>query len=330
MTVTPVEARRVERLSVEVVGTLKGWVEVTIGAKRAGRVLKVLHDMGDKIAPGERLIEIEAIDADLSVLRAERMLQADLAKLGLKDLPGREFDPNKVPAVVQAQVALERAQLDLNRQRNLVSRNAGTQQDLQNAENAEQGQAAALENAVLTARSTLATALADKASLDSTTQARKDMEVFAPVPSKRPKGENGPIEYAVARKMVHEGQWVKEGEALYDLVIASPLRIWTNVPERYSADVKLGQTVRLAVNSHQGQFFEWAGHEDQPHGRCAEPHVPGRGPASQPRRSLASGRLRQGVYPHSTRRRGPGRAARGDRAVRGSDQGVRRQRRPGA
>jgi RND family efflux transporter MFP subunit len=255
VTVTAVESRRVDR-TVEVVGTLKGWVEVTIGSKRAGRVLKVFHDMGDKLAPGERLIELETTDADLSVLRAERMLQADLAKLGLKQLPGREFDAIKVPAVVQAQVALERAQQDLGRQRNLVMRNAGTQQDLQNAENNEQAQIAALENAVVTARSTLAMALADKASLDAAVQARKDMEVFAPVPSKRPEGDNGPIEYAVARKMVQEGQWVKEGEAIFELVIVSPLRIWTNVPERYSADVKVGQTARLAVNSHQGQFFD--------------------------------------------------------------------------
>jgi multidrug efflux pump subunit AcrA (membrane-fusion protein) len=255
VTVTPIESRTVER-SVEVVGTLRGWVEVTIGSKRPGRVLKVLHDMGDRVAPGERLIELETIDADLNVLKSERMLQADLAKLGLKDLPGKEFDPNKVPAVVQAQVALDRAQQDVTRQRNLFARSAGTQQDLQNAENAELGQEAALENAVVQARSTLAMALADKAALDAAIQARKDMEVFAPMPSKPPTGVNGPVEYAVTKKMVHEGQWVKEGEALYDLVIINPLRIWANVPERYSADARLGQTVRVSVSSHSEQFFE--------------------------------------------------------------------------
>jgi membrane fusion protein, multidrug efflux system len=255
VTITPVTRRPVER-SIDVVGSLKGWVEVTIGSKRAGRVLKVFHDMGDRVKPGEHLIELETIDAELNVLKAERTLQADLAKLGLSTLPGREFDPNKVPSVVQAQVAVERAKQELARQRNLHMRNAGTLQDLQNAENNEQGQEAALDNAVVTARSTLAMALADKVALDTAIQARKDLEIFAPVPSKKPEGEDGPIEYAIARKTVHEGQWLKEGEAIFDLVIVSPLKIWTNVPERYSSDVKIGQPARLLVASHPGQTFE--------------------------------------------------------------------------
>ena len=55
VTVAPAEHRTVER-TVGVVGTLKGWEEVTIGAKTEGRVLKVFHDMGDRVKPGELLV----------------------------------------------------------------------------------------------------------------------------------------------------------------------------------------------------------------------------------------------------------------------------------
>jgi multidrug efflux pump subunit AcrA (membrane-fusion protein) len=51
ITVATVETRPVMR-TIEMVGTLKGWEEVTIGTKRAGRVVKVLHDMGDRLEPG--------------------------------------------------------------------------------------------------------------------------------------------------------------------------------------------------------------------------------------------------------------------------------------
>src|SRR4051812_38284365 len=61
----PVTRQTVER-SVEVVGTLKGWEEVNLGAKKGGRVVKVLHDMGDQVHPGEPLVELETIDAKLA------------------------------------------------------------------------------------------------------------------------------------------------------------------------------------------------------------------------------------------------------------------------
>src|SRR4051794_36017708 len=64
VTVAPATQRPVER-TVDVVGTLKGWEDVTIGSKKIGRVTKVLHDMGDRVKPGELLVELETIDADL-------------------------------------------------------------------------------------------------------------------------------------------------------------------------------------------------------------------------------------------------------------------------
>ena len=37
---------------------------------------------------------------------------------------------------------------------------------------------------------------------------------------------------------------LKQGDAVAELVIENPLRLWANVPERYTADVKVGQAVR--------------------------------------------------------------------------------------
>ena len=78
VTVAAIERKTVER-TVEVVGTLKGWEEVTIGAKKTGRVVKILNDMGDRVDPGQPLVYLEDIDARLAVEQAERKLVADLA-----------------------------------------------------------------------------------------------------------------------------------------------------------------------------------------------------------------------------------------------------------
>src|SRR3954466_14477816 len=52
VTVAPLKHRPVER-TVDVVGTLRGWEQVTVGSKKTGRVTKVLHDMGDRGRPDE-------------------------------------------------------------------------------------------------------------------------------------------------------------------------------------------------------------------------------------------------------------------------------------
>ena len=254
VTVAPVEQRKVER-TVDVVGSLKGWEEVTVGTKKAGRVVKVLHDIGDTIKPGELLVEIDPTDADLGVLKAERTLLADLARLGLTALPGKEFDVEKVPAVAQSRVTLERYRRELGRQKMLYERKANTLQELQNAETDERGGQAALDNAIVTAQSNLATALTNKAALDAAIQTRNDMEVRAPVPSSTPEGQAGPTVYAITKRAVHEGQWLKEGDPIADLVITSPMRLWANVPEHHTADVAIGQPVRLDVSAYPGESF---------------------------------------------------------------------------
>jgi membrane fusion protein, multidrug efflux system len=254
VTVAPLERRSVER-TVEVVGTLRGWEDVTIGAKRVGRVAKIHHDMGDRVPPNALLVELESVDADLAVEQADRQLQAELAKLGLNEFPQGKFDVACVPAVVQAKVALDRAKNIYNRERQLMQRGAGATETYQNAETDEKAAEAALANAILSAEATLASAHATRVALVVAKQARIDTEIRAPVPSMLPKGVTEPIQYAVSKRSVAEGQMLTQGDAVIELVIENPLRLWANVPERSSAAVKLGQPVRVTVASHPGTDF---------------------------------------------------------------------------
>jgi membrane fusion protein (multidrug efflux system) len=255
VTVAPLEHRSVMR-TIDVVGTLRGWESVTIGAKRDGRVVKVLHDMGDRVEPGALLVQLECEEADLAILQAQRQLEAELAKLGLKELPRGNFDVATVPAVVQAKVALDRAKQNLARERSLLQRNAGALQDFQNCENDERSAEAALANTILTAQSTLANAQTFRVAIDVARQRRSEMEICAPIPSAPPEGITGDASYAIARRHVSEGQMLKAGDPIDDLVIERPLRLWATVPERHCVDVQIGQPVGLTVASHPGTIFE--------------------------------------------------------------------------
>lgn len=255
VTVASATVRPVER-TVEAVGTLKGWENVTLGVKKEGRVRKVFHDMGDRVKPGATVVELETEDADLAVRQADRRLQVELAKLGLKELPKGDYDVTSVPAVVQAKVALEKAKRNLERERSLMARNAGTMQDFQNAESDHRAAEATLANSILTTQSTLANAQAARATLDIARHDRSEMEIRAPVPSKLPEGVTEPIVYAVSKRSVTEGQMLRVGDQVMELVIERPLRLWTSVPERYSAEIKLGQPVKVSIASFPDTQFE--------------------------------------------------------------------------
>ena len=81
VTVESVTARPVSRV-VWVVGSLYGRDEVAIVPKVDGRVVKILHDVGDVVTPGEPLLEIDRTDYQLAAVEARRALELELAKIG--------------------------------------------------------------------------------------------------------------------------------------------------------------------------------------------------------------------------------------------------------
>jgi RND family efflux transporter MFP subunit len=271
ITVATVETRPVVR-TIEMVGTLKGWEEVTIGTKRAGRVVKVLHDMADRVEPGEPLVELDPTDAQLARQLAEAQYLGELVKLGITSEQADAFIEKfgtgekllrgeaaqnvilSVPAVVQQRAARDKALADLNRQRQLSQRGVVSSQEFQDIENAYRSAQAAYDNAIVTARSVIAAALAARASLQQAEEALRDTTIRAPLPSALPEGTTRPITYALTKRSVAEGQMLAAGEAVADLVVLDPLRLWGSVPERYSGQVQSGQEVRVRVAAFDRDF----------------------------------------------------------------------------
>jgi RND family efflux transporter MFP subunit len=273
--VAPLERRTIER-TVDAIGTLRGWEQVTVGSKRSGRVIKVYHDMGDRLEPGEPLVELEPVDARLAMDEAESKYLGALVKLGVTRkqaeesvrtygisedlLNSRATDEAiaRAPAVVEKRVAREKAQQSLARQRTLTQRGAGTAQELEDAESHYRTTVASHENAIFIARTTIADAYAARIALNKAEQSLRDMTVRAPHPTHQPPKVTsaGRMQYAMMKRQVSEGQILKEGEAVAELVIEDPLRLWTQVPEQYADAVRVGQVVRVSTRAHSGMSFE--------------------------------------------------------------------------
>ena len=151
-----------------------------VGAEKSGRIIKVLHDVGDRVKPGEPLVELEAINADLAIRQAEQRLISELAKLGLKELPGADFDVARLPAVVQAQVAVDRAEEKFARSNGSRKRRSTQSNRISDANSiAARRRPRSITPFSLPARR-LASAMASQVELEVARQAREDLIVYAP------------------------------------------------------------------------------------------------------------------------------------------------------
>lgn len=275
VTVADIEQRVVER-TVPIEGTLRAWEEVTVSAKKGGLVLRVHHDMGDRVHAGDVLVDLDPVDARLALNQAEATYWGQLVKLGISQEQAEAFVEKyglgeslfrneevdalirDLPAYKQAQANREKMRQQLARQQELYGRGVGTLQDLQNMQNDYAADDAALSNAMLVARTTVAEAMAARVALNVARQELADMVVAVPMPGTLPEGfsDTRALEFGVTRRAVREGQRIKDGEAVIDLVIEDPIRLWAPVPERYRPQIDVAQPVRLVAMSQPGQTFE--------------------------------------------------------------------------
>lgn len=273
VTVAPVTPRPIQR-KVEVVGTLYGSEEVVVTPKVEGRVLKLHHDLGDMVRPGDLLLEIEDIDYRLAVAEAQKGLELELAKLGLKEIPEKGFDAQQVPAVARAKFLRDNASAKLDRAKTLVRNRAASVEELQQAQTDFEVAEASYHQAILEAQATLAAAR-HRLAVRNTAQQRLDetrvvvpdlslqrRKLIHPVAGKEvlPASASNPqpIEFVVAARMVSEGEMVRAfpSMAAFKLVLDRTLKLQATVPERHSAVIQVNQPVDLQVEAFPGQVFQ--------------------------------------------------------------------------
>ncbi|MBI3795850.1 MAG: biotin/lipoyl-binding protein, partial [Deltaproteobacteria bacterium] len=69
ITTKSVEIREIKR-TVEMVGTLGGWEEVTISNEMPGTIEKIVVDLGDKVKKGQILVRFDQREAKLALTQA--------------------------------------------------------------------------------------------------------------------------------------------------------------------------------------------------------------------------------------------------------------------
>ncbi|WP_437222919.1 efflux RND transporter periplasmic adaptor subunit [Planctomicrobium sp. SH661] len=248
VTAEPISIRPIKR-TIEAVGTLFGFEEIVVSSKVEGRVLKIEHDVSDRIAPGELLVEVDPTDLRLAVEQAESNLRVEMARLGLNEVTDEQFELIKVPTVLLASEKRELARLKMERVQSLAERQATTQEGVDNAVSEFRMAGAEYENQLLMAKSGLATIKARQAALAIAQQQLAETRVRAPVPQRAAPPHVHEKPYVMTRRSIAEGTFVRVGDEICRLVIDGTLKLKLAVPERYSAEIQNGQNVQVFTSS---------------------------------------------------------------------------------
>jgi RND family efflux transporter MFP subunit len=255
VTVAAVEVRPVQR-RVSVVGALYGLERITVTPKVEGRVLATYFDVGDRVPPSTKLLELDPTDHQLAVNEAQQAVELELARLDLAKPPAESFDIEQLPSVQSARIKLENAKRHFDRQKGLTAQGGGAGQIYDQAETDLKVAETGIRQARIDARTTLATVRHRESVLMLAKQRLNETVVKAPsLGGLKASGE--PADYVITKRMVSTGEMVRAfpSTPVYELMVDDVLKLHVMVPERYIAQVKNGLDVEVRVEAYPGEVF---------------------------------------------------------------------------
>ena len=239
-----VEAAQVRdvRRQVDVVGTLAAREEVVVSAEVAGRVSRLVHDLGDRVAAGAPLIELDPEKLQYRADGQRATLDQARARYGASgdgELPPLE----KVPTVVSTAAQLEAAQQQLDRAKNLAARSLVSQSDLEIAQTRFDTAKAARDQALASARQLRADIEAQSSSLRLAQRELRDAVIRAP------------FDGYVAERLVSPGQFIQPQAPVMRIVRLQPLKLTAEVPEKFAPWIETGREMAVKVDAFPQQIF---------------------------------------------------------------------------
>jgi len=239
---------------IPVVGTLFAAEEVTVSTRAAGILRQTFVDVGATVKPGDPLAQVDTVDYQVAVKQSEAALAEILARLGLSEPPGEDFDIKSVSSVQRAAAQMQNARFSFDRLSGLRDGDIAkiAEQEFNDASTRLGVAEAEYRLALDDAAALVATARERQSLLQMSRQRHANTLTVAP-PLPTTLGEESADEWVVSRRMVTEGQYLSVADQLYHLMIRNPLKLRSRVPERYVGQVTLGQRVEMEVMGAVGK-----------------------------------------------------------------------------
>jgi RND family efflux transporter MFP subunit len=241
--VVAVSSRSVQR-SVEAVGSLFPFEEVTVGSEVEGRVDAVYVDVGDRVERGRLLVKIVPVELSLALDQERAALQQIQARLAPPEGSAELKDPREASEVRRAEADRTDAEQKFERAKELMGEGLIPRGTFDEAEARLKSARAAYDMAVQNVRNLQAQATGRSASLALADKKLRDTLIRAPFAGH------------VKERLVSPGQYVKVQTAVMAIVDNDPLRVRLKVPEKMAGWVAVGQAVTVQVEAYPGRSFQ--------------------------------------------------------------------------
>jgi RND family efflux transporter MFP subunit len=218
-------------------GNIEPMIEAPIHARAEGYIMRRIADIGDKVARGQLLAEIESPE----LVQQIREVEATLRR--------RRAESTRAEADLdQARTNLELAQATAERWKVLVGKGVLSKQDgdeKQAAFEARKAELAGAEAAVQAAREAIAAGEAELATLN-------ELDAFRRI--------RAPFDGVITYRGMDVGSLVSGGgvvgRELFRLAQADSLRVYIQVPQSEVQAVQLHQSCEIEVDEQPGKRFE--------------------------------------------------------------------------
>jgi RND family efflux transporter MFP subunit len=232
---------------VDLAGTLNSPDQAKVSSEAAGRVQKVLVEIGTEVKVGTPLIRLDPVELELALARAESALRQTRAQLGMSGPVGKTDTlpaDEEIGSVKNALATLADARANAERARSLAGRKFISNVDLETAETRLKVAEAGYQSAVDTARGQKALLQDRRASYDLALKKVNDATVRAPIAG------------VISDRPVMEGEFISERANVATIVKVNPLKLRVGIQERFAGVITPGQPVEFRVESFGDTLFQ--------------------------------------------------------------------------
>ncbi|MCA9034101.1 MAG: efflux RND transporter periplasmic adaptor subunit [Planctomycetaceae bacterium] len=209
-----------------------------IGSRIDGRVSQVDVDLGDRVTQGMTLVTIGQAEFQLRVEQAEAQLLQARSAVGLRPGdPVAQLQPENAPPVLEHKALWNEARGNLDRAEMLLAKNSITASEIDQIKAAAAVAEARFKSALNSVHEKIAQIGVREAELALAKEQLADTTIVAP------------FDGLIQSRDVSPGTYLRTGDAVATLVRTDTLRFRGTIPERFSLDISVGQSVELEIES---------------------------------------------------------------------------------
>lgn len=231
-------------VTLRLTGSLMADEKSDVGSNAAGLVWQTFCDRGSFVKKGDVLIQLDPRDAQYALEEGQNAAEELRVRLGLDEM--KEFDPQKVPEVESARLAMQLAERTFRRSETLKKQNAVA---LEAFDQAETEFHSAVQRYYLTLRQSKQAYQAYRQALTHVTILKKALDDCS---------IRAPFDGWVSDRAISVGERVIAmfpGAKLVTLLRIDPMRLSLTVPQQDMAQIKVGQTVTFRADAFPDKTF---------------------------------------------------------------------------